>query len=172
MIFDWFQHKHLYYEELFRKLYEKKIRYLVVGGIAVSLHGALRLTADADIMLSMTEENLKAFLAIMNELGYKPKVPVNPVDFADPRNRKKWMDEKGMKVFPFFHPDKPFELIDVFIDNPINFEEMEKNKVVKRLRGMEISIPSIKDLIELKRLAGREQDMLDIKNLEELEKLK
>jgi hypothetical protein len=171
MIFDWFSRKHLYYEEIFRKLYEKKIRYLLVGGVAVSLHGAVRLTADVDIMLSMTEENLKNFFSVMNELGYKPKVPVNPLDFASPENRKAWMNEKGMKVFAFYHPDKPLELVDVFIDNPINFDEMDKEKVLKKLRGMEIPIPSIKHLIQLKKLAGREQDLLDIKKLEELEKL-
>jgi hypothetical protein len=171
MIFGWFQRKQLYYEEILRKLYEKKIRYLLVGGTAIALHGILRLTADVDIMLDMNQENIKKFISAMSSLGYKPKVPVDPLDFADPNKRKTWINEKEMKVFAFYHPDKPLEIIDIFVDNPINFEEMYNNKVIKKVRGIEIYIPSIRSLIELKKLAGRDQDLLDIKKLEELEKL-
>jgi predicted nucleotidyltransferase len=38
------------YLELFRALQEQKVRYLVVGGVAVNLHGIGRLTVDIDLM--------------------------------------------------------------------------------------------------------------------------
>lgn len=41
------------YLELFRKLDDAGVRYLVVGGIAVNLHGVNRLTHDIDLMLAL-----------------------------------------------------------------------------------------------------------------------
>jgi hypothetical protein len=172
MIFDWFQHKQLYYEDVLQKLSKEKIRYILIGGIAVSLHGAVRLTVDMDIILDLSEDNIKNFISAMNELGYSPKVPVNPMDFADPEKRKIWINEKNMKVFSFYHSDKPYDIMDVFVANPISYAELDKEKVIKKLRGMEIPVPSLKHLIELKKLAGRDQDRLDVKTLEEIEKLK
>jgi hypothetical protein len=41
----------MYYEDVFKKLDEKGIRYLVVGGVALVLHGVIRLTADLDLLV-------------------------------------------------------------------------------------------------------------------------
>lgn len=168
MIFDWLKSKELFYEEIFRKLQEKEVRFFVVGGIAVALYGAMRLTTDADVILELTPENIGKFIFALSELGYKPKVPVNPSDFADPEKRKQWIEEKGMKVLSFWHPERSFEIVDVFVANPIPFEEMEKEKTVKKTRGFEISIPSLHHLVKLKRIAGRPEDLRDIELLERI----
>ena len=99
MIFNWFKSKEFYYEEVFRKLQEGEIRYLVVGGIAVSLYGAVRLTVDADIILELSLENIRRFVSVMEELSYKPKVPVDPMDFADPQKRKQWIERDESLFF-------------------------------------------------------------------------
>lgn len=140
----------------------------MVGGLAVSLHGAVRFTADIDIILSFDDKNIEKFISLLNKLGYKPRMPVDPMDFANPQKRKKWIDEKNMKVFSFYNPKNPLEIIDVFIDNPIDFNELDKKKTIKKAKDIEIPIASIDDLIELKKLAGRDQDILDIKKLREL----
>jgi len=168
MIFDWFKSKELFYEEIFRKLQVKNVHYFVVGGIAVALYGALRLTADADIILELSPENINKFISAMTELGYKPKIPANPADFANPEKRKEWIEEKGMKVFSFWHPERPFEIVDVFVDNPIPFEEMEKEKTIKKTKGFEIPLPSLRQLVKLKRISGRPEDLRDIELLEKI----
>jgi hypothetical protein len=77
----------MYYEEVFRELNRKRVRYLVAGGIALVLHGVVRLTADLDLILDMSQTNLTKFLAVMKKLGYKPKLPVKAEYFlaADKR---------------------------------------------------------------------------------------
>jgi hypothetical protein len=165
MIFNWFNNTPLFYEKILKKLHENKIQYIMAGGLAVSLHGAVRFTADIDIILSFDKENIEKFISLMDKLGYKPKPPVDPKHLADPEIRKKWFNEKNMKVFSFYHPDKPIEIIDVFIDNPIDFNELDRRKTLKKAKDIEIPIASIDDLIELKKLAGRDQDIIDIKNL-------
>lgn len=156
----------LFYGEVFRKLKEKKINYLVVGGIAVALHGAPRFTADADFALQLVPDNIERFLMALEELGYQPKAPIKAKDFADPKKRLSWIKDKGMKVFAFWNPNDSLKLIDVFVANPIDFQEMAKEKIIKTAAGIEVPIPSLKHLIKLKRLAGRPQDLRDIESLE------
>lgn len=157
-----------YYAEIFRKLQEKDVNYLVVGGIAVALHGVPRFTADADFILELIPDNIHKFISAVTELGYKPKAPINPLDFADKAKRSQWIKEKGLTVFSFWNPSDPFKLIDVFVANPIEFSKMDKEKVVKKAAGIEIPLPSIKHLIKLKEISGRPEDLRDIEFLEKL----
>ncbi len=158
----------LFYGEVFRKLKQKEINYLVVGGIAVALHGAPRFTGDADFALQLVPDNIAKFVAALKELGYQPKVPVNPEDFGDPAIRETWIKEKGMKVLSFWNPNDSLKIIDVFVANPIDYSKMAKEKIIKTAAGIEIPIPSLKHLIELKKIAGRPQDLRDIELLEKV----
>jgi hypothetical protein len=158
----------IFFGEVFKKLQEKKVNYLVVGGIAVALHGVPRFTADADFVLELVPQNIQKFIKAITELGYEPKVPVNPLDFADAKIRNNWIKNKNMKVFSFWQSNDPLKLIDVFVSNPIDYNELNKEKIVKKAAGIEIPIPSIKHLIQLKKIAGRSEDLRDIQMLEKL----
>src|SRR5713101_1184841 len=59
----------MFYIELFRALEEEKVRYLLVGGLAVNLHGIARFTADVDIMLALDAENLGHCVAAAGTVG-------------------------------------------------------------------------------------------------------
>ena len=157
------------YEELFRKLAEEDVEYVVVGGVALVLHGVIRLTADLDLFVELSEPNLTRFIHIMKEMGYKPKAPVRAEDFIKPEERARWKEEKGMIVFSFFHPRRPMDLIDVFTTEPLPYDEIRGNKKVVEARGIRIPIVSADQLKQLKRIAGRPQDLADIEALEEIE---
>jgi hypothetical protein len=43
----------LIYEEIFRALNAKKVKYVVVGGVGLVLHGVVRLTADLDLIVRL-----------------------------------------------------------------------------------------------------------------------
>ena len=66
----------MFYERVFRELHQRKIRYLVIGGIAVNIHGYPRATGDLDIMLSFEKGNIREFISLVKALGFKPKIPV------------------------------------------------------------------------------------------------
>lgn len=168
-LFEWFKGKKIYYEEILSKLFEKKIDYLLVGGMAVSLYKVPpRFTMDIDLIVAFDPVNVRNFIKVLDELGYKPKAPINPLDFASEKNRKSWVKEKNMKVFAFYHPERAYELVDVFIEHPIEYAEMKSERKVIKLKGIEIPIPSRKHLIALKKIAGRPEDIMDIRNLEAL----
>ncbi len=161
----------MFYEEVFRKLSDREVKYAVAGGVALVLHGVVRLTADLDLIVELSTENLKNFVTVMNDLGYKPKPPVSAEDFINPLNRKTWKEEKGMEVFSFFHPEMPMNLIDVFVNEPIGFNEIESEIVIFKAKDIEIPVISKKHLKSLKRKANRPQDIADIEALEEIEQM-
>ena len=92
-------------------------------------------------------------------------------EFIDPAKRKRWKEEKGMLVFSFFHPKEQGKLIDVFVDEPIPFDEVERDRKVIKVEDIEIPIVSIDHLKKLKRISGRPQDLADIESLEALEEM-
>ncbi|MBI5101235.1 MAG: hypothetical protein HZB33_05310 [Nitrospirae bacterium] len=160
----------MFYEEVFKKLGEKKIRYAVAGGIALVLHGAVRFTSDLDLIVDLSSHNLEHFISVMNDLGYKPRHPVEAGDLADPLMREKWIVEKGMGVFTFYHPELRLNQVDVFVKEPVKFDVLEKELVWITARDVAIPVVSLSHLKILKRIAGRPQDFADIEALEELEK--
>ena len=64
------------------------------------------------------------------------------------------------------------EHIDVMIDDFLDFDIAYNNREVVSAKGIEISVISIDDLIELKRMAGRQRDIMDIKALQKIKELK
>jgi plastocyanin domain-containing protein len=160
----------MFYEEVFRKLAERKVRYAVAGGIALVLHGAVRFTADLDLIVDLSPDNLNTFIPAINDLGYRPRLPVKTEDFADPLQRKHWIAEKEMTVFTFYHPERPISEIDVFVREPLEFDVLERELVWIRARDVAIPVVSLHHLKMLKRAAGRPQDLADIEALEELER--
>ena len=46
------------YRTIFQLLNDQGIDYLVVGGVAVNIHGVPRMTYDVDLMVSLEGENL------------------------------------------------------------------------------------------------------------------
>ena len=158
----------MFFEILFRKLHKNNVDYMVVGGVALVLQGAVRMTADLDLMVALEEHNLTVFIDAMNEMGFKPKVPVPSEAFISAENRELWKQEKGMMVFSFYHPGEMFSLVDVFVYEPIPYSEMRGRRDHKTVDDFSIPVASVQDLIKLKRIAGRPQDIEDIKALEAL----
>jgi hypothetical protein len=154
---------------IFSRLKEAGVQYVVVGGLANVLHGYARLTADIDLCLNLDSDNLRRALDALGGLGFVPRSPVNLYDFADSALRQAWIQEKGMVVFSLVNRSGlPIE-VDLFSENPIPFEDLYRDRLVRDVAGVEISVVSRAHLIELKRLSGRPQDLADIQVLEALD---
>jgi hypothetical protein len=55
--------------ELLKLLNQHGVKYLVIGGYAVVLHGHNRMTGDLDLFIELSAENAEAFCAAYNEFG-------------------------------------------------------------------------------------------------------
>jgi len=162
----------MFYEGVLKALNKKGVKYVVVGGIALNLHGVPRTTADLDLMVELKNENLKKIAATFKEIYFKPKAPVAIEEFSDVKNLEKWNKEKNMEVFTFWNSKKPYEEVDILIRNPISFEEADENKEIVEAGAVRIPIISIEHLIRLKELSNREQDRADIEALKKIKKLR
>lgn len=154
------------FEAIVRALNGAHVRYLIAGGLAVNAHGYLRFTKDADVVLDLLPENVERALDALQTLGYRPMLPVAARQFADPVQRGRWVREKGMQVFQLWSDEHRETPIDLFAQEPFDFDEEYERALIKPLYGeVEVRFVSIPTLIHMKEAAGREQDRIDIEHL-------
>lgn len=153
------------YEKILTSLIKAKVKFLVVGGIAMNAHGLARSTFDLDLVVFLKKENILRFSRIMKKLGYESKIPVNPDDFADEQIRKKWIEDKNMVVFSYRHQKNMMDVVDVFVDHPFPFDEMWREGKVIRFSGHALRIAGLKHLMKMKQKASRPKDEMDIRYL-------
>lgn len=160
----------VFYEDILVAFQKQKVKYIIVGGIAINLHGFLRNTADMDILVEMTDENLKKVVTILKKKGYHVKQPVDPMGIADKKTRHDWIHNKNMKAFNFYKEDELKE-VDIIIQSPITYEKAVKNALQFKIGNIKIQVISIDDLITMKNYAGRDQDQKDVEQLRKIKKL-
>jgi hypothetical protein len=154
----------------FETLNKSDIRYVVVGGLATVLHGFVRLTVDIYLAVNLTPDEAKKAISILAQLGLVPQLPLNPSDFANLQTRQTWNREKNIQVFSMIDPRNPLRIVELFVENPVPFEDLWSRSITVQVETVSIRIASLVDLIHLKRLAGRPQDMIDIEQLEQIQK--
>ncbi len=146
-----------------------RVRYLIVGGLAVIAHGYVRFTSDVDLVLDMEPESLRRALAAFGALEYRPRAPVPLEQFADRATREAWMRDKHMLVFSLWNPRSAATEVDLFLSSPFDFERAYAAAAHRTLApGVDATFVSLPDLLDLKRKAGRTVDKEDIAILEGL----
>lgn len=148
------------------------IKYIIVGGLAVNLYGIPRMTYDLDLLLDLEDENLTKFLNLLKKWGFKPKIPVDIMDFANKEKRDDWIKNKNMKAFNLINPDWAMSEIDVIINTPLNYEVGIKNVNYIQLGNISVPTISIDDLMKMKQVTDRQQDKADIRYLLEIKNAK
>jgi hypothetical protein len=83
----------MFYLDLFSALSRHRVDYVLIGGLAISLHGIERATMDIDVTVAMTLDNLSALVAMARELGMTPVLPVNLDTLTD-------LDQLARSTFP------------------------------------------------------------------------
>lgn len=149
------------FKELLSSFNAKGVRYLVVGGYAVSLHAQPRFTQDIDILVACDPENAQAVYSALHDFG-APLEGLSPADFA----------AKGK----FFRMGRAPFAVDILPEiDGIAFEQAWPNRVqsiVDEQTGLEVFFISRADLIANKIAAGRPQDLADVAALRESGKRK
>ena len=151
--------------KVFQASNKRKVRYLVVGGVATVLYGNPRFAKDLDVWVDAAEENLKKLIAAVKSLEFIPRVPMKAEDFISKENRKRWRREKNMLAFTFINPKNPFENVDILTEGPVPFNLAYQRKKMFRAGTVKIPTLSQTDLIRMKQKAGRPQDLEDVRIL-------
>jgi hypothetical protein len=160
-------------EAIIRALHRAEVKYLIVGGLAVSAHGYERLTQHVDLVIRLTPQNIIRGLKALSEIAYRMPIPITPEEFADASNREAWRKEKNMTVLRLWSDLHRSTPVGVFVYEPFQFAEEYAAAKWEEIRAdLKVPIVRCETLIAMKRLAGRPQDLADVDALEEIQKLK
>jgi hypothetical protein len=151
-------------------LLEAKVRFLIAGGLAVLAHGHSRVTHDLDIVLALDSHNATIAINTLTHLGFRPRIPVDALDFCDREKRAVWVEQKNLMVFSMLNEQMSGFVIDIFATEPFDFELEWSNAARISLPGFPEQLPFISKptLLEMKRQAARPIDLDDIKHLKHL----
>lgn len=161
----------MFYEEVLSEFQKQKVRYTIVGGLAVNLLGSFRSTADLDIVVEISNRNLAKIVIILTKQGYRVKQPVDPMGLADSKTRKDWIKNKHMKAFNFYKEDE-FKEVDIIIDSPVSFVQAIKTAEQIPCGRLILTVMSVDNIIKMKKKANRDIDKVDIEELKQLKKMK
>ncbi|MEK7438250.1 MAG: hypothetical protein AAB150_15345 [Pseudomonadota bacterium] len=156
--------------ELLQALSDGQVQYVLVGGLAVQLHGFLRSTFDIDLVLAMNDENLSRFITVAQRYGLVPVIPVPMDSLRNASLIDQWHREKGMLAFGLREPHIGGNVVDVLVRSDVPYDRLAVNAVAGELFGRKVSIASIDDLLIMKRAANRPKDQLDIAALEKIKR--
>ncbi len=151
---------------IFKTLEDAEVRYVVVGGLALVLHGVDRLTADVDLVIDLGPEQAAKAMRALTEAGFRPSLPVDAIEFADAATRAAWRRDRGMVVFSLWDPSGNRPTIDLFTEAPMDFERLWAASEAVVLSGQTVRLVALADLINMKRSSARPRDREDIARLE------
>lgn len=156
----------MFYLDLFSALDRHKVAYLLIGGLAVSLHGVERATMDVDITVAMSPANLAALIETAKELGLTPVLPVPLESLSNIEQLREWHAQRNLEAFALRTPELAGVTVDILLFPPVDFSDMLGRAVEFDVAGTAIKVVAIDDLIALKRAVGRPIDISDIEHLQ------
>ncbi|MDB4265506.1 hypothetical protein N9891_02010 [bacterium] len=139
------------------RLARADVRFVVVGGIAVSLQGYVRLTEDVDILIDREEGNVLRFLNSLADYGEGFAREFFLEDFGPEEGALRLIEEsEGCQL-------------DIFtVMSRKSYFELAEDAEVFEVQGVEVLYASKKSLIELKSNTEREKDQLDVQAFKKL----
>lgn len=155
------------FERVISALNDAGVDYVIVGGIAVVLHGVDRLTADLDVVLDLERDAALKAMKCLQQLGYRPRPPVRMEEFAESDRRQQWMETKNMRVFSLWDPHGELPVLDLFVSYPLDFARLLDDSVEVDIGGLRTRIASVEHLIEMKSGTRRDKDLQDIAALQD-----
>jgi hypothetical protein len=141
------------FREFLAALNNNSVRYLLVGGFSVILHGYSRTTGDMDIWLERTEDNYRKIKLAFQEFG----MPV--FDMTE----ENFLHHENWDVFTYGNPPSAIDLMIAV--KGLNFNECYTNAVIFEDENLLIRTIHKNDLIKAKKSAGRAKDLDDLENL-------
>jgi hypothetical protein len=162
----------MFYLDLFRALGKGRVDYVVVGGLALNLHGIERATMDIDLAIALDEENLRRAATVFRSLDLRPVAPVSWDEILKPGQLARWREEKHMLALGLQKATGHAPTVDVLTATTVPFATLRTNCITKDIEGLQVPVAAVDDLIALKHGTGRKIDIADIEALEKLKRIK
>jgi hypothetical protein len=145
-------------QEILRVLVAHQVDFVVVGAVAVQAHGYIRSTLDLDIVVRPRALNLSRLAEALADLEAEPRHARSRMNLADPH----WL--KRAAVVPLVTRAGQLDVLNVESTGR-RYDDLRAGALVIELRGLEVAVVGLRDLIRMKKAAGRPQDLADIEAL-------
>jgi predicted nucleotidyltransferase len=141
------------FKEFIQLLNEHEVRYLVIGGYAVALHGHPRYTKDLDIWVEMEPNNAKRLMDALTAFGFG-SIGLTQEDFLTPD-----------QVIQLGYPPNRIDLVTT--PDGVNFETCYQSKIEVEIDEINVDFIDLENLKINKKASGRLQDLADLEKLSE-----
>ena len=140
------------WHDFIRALEQRGVAYMIVGGVAVGVHGHVRYTKDLDVWFRGEPANAERLIGALMDFGFESlKVPIEA--FCKPRS---------MLVIGA-EPNR-IELIN-FADG-VDFDDCYARRIVVPIGDTRAAVIALDDLRINKRAVNRLQDQADMEALQ------
>jgi hypothetical protein len=139
------------FKEFIQFLNDNHVRYLIVGGYAVAIHGHPRYTKDIDIWIEMSPENANNLLQALEQFGFS-SLGLQSEDFLTPD-----------QIIQLGYPPSRIDLLTT-IDG-VNFENCYPFRLEVTIDNIVVNFIDLDNLRKNKQASGRLQDLADLENL-------
>ena len=141
------------FRDFLRALWEHEVRYLLVGGYSVILHGYSRTTGDLDVWVEKSADNYERLVSAFLTFGM-------PVFDMSAHN---FLSNAAMDVFTFGRQPVAIDIITQL--KGLEFGEAFEAADIMEEDGLPVRLIQYQHLIQAKKAAGRPRDENDIDNL-------
>ncbi len=139
------------FREFIALLNAYQIKYLVVGGYAVTIHGYPRFTNDIDIWFWIDKSNAENLIKALKDFGFG-SLNIEIEDFLHPN-----------KVIQLGYPPNRIDLLTSI--SGVEFDECYPKRVNVDIAGIKIDFIDIESLKKNKKASARHKDLNDLENL-------
>lgn len=140
------------FREFLQSLNDNGVRYLVIGGYAVALHGYPRYTKDIDIWIETSPENAARMVKALEQFGFA-SLGLQEADFLVPQ-----------QIVQLGYPPSRIDLIST--PAGVDFAGCYASRVEVEIEGVTVHFIDLENLRRNKRATGRLQDLADLEHLE------
>jgi hypothetical protein len=148
-------------EELFRRLVNAGIDFVVIGGLAAQAHGSTSITRDLDVCIPRDTATLERLAGVLRDIAaVRRGLPVDAPPMPP-------LDARTLGSASLFTLDTAYGPFDLLAnpDPGYDYETLRRSAVSIEFLGMPLLFASLDDLIAMKRAAGRPKDRVELEIL-------
>jgi hypothetical protein len=156
-------------DELLVALTRADIRFVIIGGIAVGVHGYVRATKDLDIVPDPDRGNLVRLAHLLADIHAEH---VGLGDFSPDEFPFDPLDPDQLAQGANFRLNTSLGPLDIMqwiagIEAAPPYPALARDAIKVTFRGHELLVAGLNHLRAMKTAAGREQDLVDLRELEQ-----
>jgi transcriptional regulator with XRE-family HTH domain len=140
--------------EIVRALQRHGVEFVVIGGFGSILHGAPHVTDDLDVVPDTGAETMARLVDALRELDARIRTP------SDPDGVPFGFDARSLGDVRIWNLTTRYGNLDLAFEpsGTAGYEDLRRDVVSIEVRGVEIPVASLADIIRSKEAAGRDRD--------------